>query len=185
MNLLIPLVDLCLLAKVTSRDSLAMHTTKKHLPERFFEVEVVEAVDNVVIAVMLLRVLLALWNDTPELFRQRSEDELDMRLFELVLLAEPRPPWPYKALLALSLRLSDSDEAVVVLARFNRNLRIRKMSDILCCGDLRPPPPPPYEVCELLEAPDEVVRSLVLPTSRVPMKQCVSAMIEGITSFWA
>ena len=80
-----------------------MPAAKKHLPERFFEVEVVEAVDNVVIAVMLLRVLLALWNDTPELFRQRSEDELDMRLFELVLLAEPRP-WPYKALLALSLR---------------------------------------------------------------------------------
>ena len=102
-----------------------------------------------------------------------------MRLFELVLLAVPRMS---KALLALSLRLSDSDEAVVVLARFNRNLRIRKMSDILCCGDLRPPP---YaEVCELLEAPDAVVRSLVLPTSRVPMKQCVSAMISFGFGWW-
>ena len=130
-------------------------------------------------AVMLLRVLLALWYDTPELFRQRSEDELDMRLLELVLLAEPRMSM---ALLALSLRLSDSDEAVVVLARFNRNLRIRKMSDILCCGDLRPPPL--AEVCELLEAPDAVVRSLVLPTSRVPMKQCVSAMISFGFGWW-
>ena len=114
------------------------------------------------------------------LFRQRS-DEVDIRLLELVLLAEPLRPCISKALLlALSLRLSDKDEAVVVLARFNRNLRIRKMSDILCCGDLRPPPPL-TEFCELLEAPDAVVRSLVLPTSRVPMKQCVSAMI---TSFW-
>ena len=71
---------------------------------RFFEceVEVEEAVEKVVMAVMLLRVLLALWYDTPELFRQRSEDELDMRLFELVLLAEPRISM---ALLALSLRL--------------------------------------------------------------------------------
>ena len=59
-----------------------------------------------------------------------------MRLLELVLLAEPLRPCISKALLlALSLRLSDKDEAVVVLARFNRNLRIRKMSDILC-GDL-------------------------------------------------
>merc|ERR1719266_2787672 len=100
---------------------------------------------------MLLRILLALWCDTPELFRQRSEDELDMRLLELVLLAEPRMSM---ALLALSLRLSDSDEAVVVLARFNRNLRIRKMSDILCCGDLRgppPPPPPPPPMPHMLE----------------------------------
>lgn len=109
---------------------------------------------------------------------------MDMRLFELALEAEPRAE-PRITLLALSLRLSDSDEAVVVLARFNRNLRIRKMSDILCCGDLRGPPPPPpppmphmLEVVELLEAPDAVVRSLVLPTSRVPMKQCVSAMIS-------
>ena len=90
-----------------------------------------------------------------------------MRLFELALEAEPRAE-PRITLLALSLRLSDSDEAVVVLARFNRNLRIRKMSDILCCGDLRGPPPPPppmphmLEVVELLEAPDAVVRSLVL-----------------------
>ena len=100
-----------------------------------------------------------------------------MRLFELALEAEPRAE-PRITLLALSLRLSDSDEAVVVLARFNRNLRIRKMSDILCCGDLRGPPPPPLpppmphmlEVVELFEAPDAVVRSLVLPTSREPMK---------------
>ena len=61
---------------------------------------------------------------------------------------------------------------MVVLARFNRNLRSRKISDILW-GDLRL-----FEATdEAVEAPEDVVLSLGLPTSRVPMKQCVSAMI--------
>ena len=69
------------------------------------------------------------------------------------------------------LKLSDK-ELVVVLARFNRNLRSRKISDILW-GDLRL-----FEATdEAVEAPEDVVLSLGLPTSRVPMKQCVSAMI--------
>ena len=70
------------------------------------------------------------------------------------------------------LKLSDK-ELVVVLARFNRNLRSRKMSDILC-GDLRVEA---EATDEAVEAPEAVVLSLGLPTSRVPMKQCVSAMI--------
>lgn len=115
--------------------------------------------DNVVIAVMLLLVLLALWYECVLLFRHKS-DEVDMRLLEFVLLAVARMS---KALFADSLRLSERLEAVVVLARFNRNLRIRKMSDILCCADLLVDP--------LFEAPEFVVLSLVLPTSRVPMKQ--------------
>ena len=47
------------------------------------------------------------------------------------------------------------------------------MSDILW-GDLRLEAP---ATDEAVEAPEDVVRSLGLPTSRVPMKQCVSAMI--------
>jgi len=94
-----------------------------------------------------------------------------MRLLELVRLATPL--WCISnALLALSLKLSDK-ELVVVLARFNRNLRSRKMSDILC-GDLRVEA---EATDEAVEAPEAVVLSLGLPTSRVPMKQCVSAMI--------
>lgn len=99
--------------------------------------EDVEAEERVVTAVMLLLVLLALWYECVELLRYRSED--DMRLFELVRLADGL--CMSNALLALSLKLSESEEAVVVLARFNRNLRIRKMSDILCWGDLLPRPP--------------------------------------------
>ena len=68
--------------------------------------------------------------------------------------------------------LSDKELEAVVLARFNRNLRSRKMSDILW-GDLRLV----EATDEAVDAPEDVVLSLGLPTSRVPMKQCVSAMI--------
>lgn len=88
-----------------------------------------------------------------------------MRLFELVRLATPL--WCISnALLALSLKLSDKELEAVVLARFNRNLRSRKMSDILW-GDLRLV----EATDEAVDAPEDVVLSLGLPTSRVPMKQ--------------
>ena len=118
-------------------------------------------------AVILLLVLLALWYECVELFLVKS-DEVDMRLFELVRLQWLRLRW------RLSLRLSERLEAVVVLARFNRNLRIRKMSD----SELWPWVEPPL-LPDLLELPDEVVRSLGLPTSRVPIKQCVSAILDS------
>ena len=118
-------------------------------------------------AVILLLVLLALWYECVELFLVKS-DEVDMRLFELVRLQWLRLRW------RLSLRLSERLEAVVVLARFNRNLRIRKMSD----SELWPWVEPPW-LPDLLELPDEVVRSLGFPTSRVPIKQCVSAILDG------
>ena len=86
-----------------------------------------------------------------------------MRLLLLVLTA---PDLRVLLLFALSLRLSDMEDVVVVLARFKRSLRIRKMSDILCGDDFRSLLFP-----EADDEPDEVDRNLGFPISRVPLKQ--------------